>query len=207
MGTIPVGTEGVNIRLRSIQNNEFCFVNLFYFCGDETVSLDNAVDDVIAAWWTQVSAALLPVIAQAHTFVDVFGKQAGVAFPYESTQVLSVTGTAAAGNAMPVWDTWSLDKLPDNENGIGTVVAPFKRGRISFSGVPEAMVNNGLVESAWLDELATLCTALLSFSATVGGNSEQFFMRMMDAPTNPTRQAHVTTVQFNRVGTQLTRKS
>lgn len=115
---------------------------------------------------------------------------------------------AVVGDVLPPYNTFSLSKIPNNSIREPIAEREVGKGRIAISGVSESDQNAGLITAGALVTAVALADSLLEFDADGAGSTFTMFIQSNQKVGDPVEVfAPVSSVIFNRMGTQLTRKS
>ena len=153
------------------------------------------ITDVVPAWLAAVSEKWRMAEINVVKFV------AGV--PQQRIVAIDDVGDIV-GDALPVYNTFSLRRYPDNGEKDPVGASDFKIGRKAISGVAESTQNNGIINPAHEPIINVLGAALQQI--VTAGSTYTMFMPRFDLTGNLIAAVPITLVEFGRMGTQNTRK-
>lgn len=111
-----------------------------------------------------------------------------------------------SGDVMPAFVTVVMVKVPDNSTKYPTTTEDFRNGRASFSGLPEADCNAGMINSSPRAAWDSFFEALETLSVTVGGTPYPFTLGLERGEVSPPKCLVAETYCRQKLGTQNTRK-
>lgn len=197
----------LRIRLKQLYAGEFCYANMEYYPLGAALTINDlpgALDD----WVDQVLPNINAIQTDSVVNIEVSVQRRGINSNNSDISAALAGGGVLDDHTLPVYNTWSFEKVPDNDTVAPVNDYVFRNGRVCFSGVPETWQDDGIANPVELVNLATTANALHSFTLT-GDGAPVMYMRMDNRKPGGTglrRAVHVAYVTFNRLGTQLTRK-
>lgn len=192
------------ITVVGMQSAELTYSTMEYYpttgLGEESAQdfVDGWVGHVVPNWLALVSANWSMIEVRCSKKVDG-----------NYTEAKNIVGSPGLGDiqTLPVWNTFSLVKLPDNANREPIGERMVGKGRIAISGVGEDSQNNAVITAISLIAANLLGLTMRQF--TSGGVPTEYTMFIQSLATlaDPIEVfAPVSALPFNRIGTQLTRK-
>lgn len=203
----PPAGFAFDVQLKGMQQGQFCYVNLAYYqtatseANPSLVELANMIEFNLVPLFTQVQ-----VTSYEWLSLRIQGRGSGNTGKVYNRNLSDVG--LVVDESLPVYNTWSFSKFPDNSARIPLTEPEFRPGRFNLSGVPESWVSDGFAETSrqtTLDTVAGNTVLLTDASGRVWG---QLMRRDPDStgPAPTTAFVPVVGASFNRLGTQLTRK-
>lgn len=204
---LPTSGQAFDIRIKILCQGQLCYSNLNYYPGTNIANFTNSnLDAALLAFSNAMTGQLQAVLSEDAVIVDYLLTLRGAgAAGRTRTRVVNLPGIVAS-QSLPVWDTYSFVKIPQSVDQIPVGSDPFRAGRVGISGIPESLVDNGVVIDSALPELDDVAAVLLQFNITAPVATTMNLRIIDPAGTVPQRQVPVEAVNFNRIGTQLTRK-
>lgn len=197
--------NGIDLQIRTLVQNEFCYTNLVYYPWNNPTALD--LDEFLDAWDTQVMSYLLDTLSESAEVISIKGTLRGT--PYSGrtmTKFINQNGTLT-GDCLPAWVTASYRKWPDDASQIPANEPLFKPGRMSISGIPESAQVNGIPTASYTALVASFCVEVINISLLSIADTVTLTMDREVGSKYGFSRVKVGDVDLQRIGSQLTRKS
>lgn len=196
----------IRMQLLGYQGGQNCYTNFQYQIIDAT-ELDLTAIDVRTAWVASVLPEIVAFTAEDFQFVSLLTRinYTGGLYDSEDEFPLTMTGGVVA-DALPVYNTVSFTKVADPVDQLGTDPVLIKRGRLSFSGVPETYQNNRIPAAGIVSQYNEAAAIIRAFDVGDDTAEMRIFRFAPGSSTGAIKNARVAALVFNEFGTQLTRK-
>lgn len=201
MATI-LGTNTLDIIIIGLQAGQLTDTTLFYY--PVTGADIEPGADLAAQWLVENQAALLACMIDNWTFLELRWVKRIAGIDTNGFIPLNLQGTVI-GDALPAFTAQVLIKTPDNADRDPPAAAPFRTGRSSYPGIPEAAQNDGVLTAAQITLLNTYGLSAITLSGTLT-DYKLFYPRREGIPSTTTAAVPVSSYVASKVGTQNTRK-
>ncbi len=193
------------ITVKGIQGAELTQSTMEYY--PETGAGEGSALEVAQAWIDDTKSDWLDLCSSAWVMLEVRCDKKIDGIYSDATIAVGEAGTIIS-QSLPVYNTMSFTKNPDNANREPPLERLVGKGRIAVSGLSEDLQDNGIMSPAGLVLANALAVSVRFFTDTSDTTLYMMFIQSLAKPSDPIEVfAPVSSVVFNRLGTQLTRKS
>lgn len=200
-----IGSNVAIITVKGIMQNEFTYSSMEYYpsVGDG----DESASDVNNGWEDEIKDLWLALASEDWEMLEINCSHKIDGIYTDASKAINEVGLVL-GDALPVYNTFSFVKVPDNANRDPDDERTVGKGRIAFSGVAELDVADGKIKTAARVNADALAAAISTFQPLVGTSTFLMYIQSLATVADPVEVfAPVQYVLYNRMGTQLTRKS
>lgn len=193
------------ITVVGVQGAELTYSTMEYY---PTTGLgEESAQEFVDGWRNHSAPNWKSAVSEQWTMLEVRCSKKVNGIYTEAKNIVNLPG-GVLGEVLPVYNTFSLTKIPDNANKEPALGRDVNKGRIGISGVPEVSQDNGQITPAALIEVNLIGSTILQFTSEGVPTEYTMYIKSLALPTDPTESfAPVLSLPFNRLGTQLTRKS